>query len=69
MLSSEWESCPNCPPPCGAVPKVICFLLIREFFSLYTASLLLARCASREMIPNIIDKLTRAKGTCFMRGI
>jgi hypothetical protein len=20
MLSSEWKSCPNCPPPCGAVP-------------------------------------------------
>jgi hypothetical protein len=20
MLSSEWERCPNCPPPCGVVP-------------------------------------------------
>ena len=24
MLSSEWESCPNCPPPCGAVPVPPC---------------------------------------------
>jgi hypothetical protein len=23
MLSSEWESCPNCPPPCGAVPSFV----------------------------------------------
>ena len=28
LLSSEWERCPNCPPPCGGVPVAVDQLLV-----------------------------------------
>jgi hypothetical protein len=30
MLSSEWKSCSNCPPPCGAVPARVYLLWVSQ---------------------------------------
>jgi hypothetical protein len=57
MLSSEWESCPNCPPPCGAVP-----IPLKRLADTYHVSILAVHHLRKTSSSDVLDEITGSIG-------
>src|SRR5712664_4962627 len=57
MLSSEWESCPNCPPPCGAVP-----IPLKRLADTYHVSILAVHHLRKTASTDVLDEITGSTG-------